>query len=153
SRLIASLHRADLAPGPKREQNFAKFISDIQVSLRLPDPIVLPCALFALNAAQYAGLPRNDLSWETIKRMCQIAGVPAAEVEDLLCRRYGETDLDFAPFEENKPLRTTIYESLLITNSERKDAGRRQVHLLWCQDRLVANPPDDQMRDLWVGSN
>ncbi len=152
-RLISAVHRADLAQGASHEQNLANFVNDICNALQLPEPILLPCALFAMNAGQFADLQRNDPCWEAIRKMCNVAGIENGKLDELLAKRYGQTDLDFAPFEENKPLKTTVQEALFIANQQRNDTRRKQIHLLWCQDRLVATPPDDSIRDVWVSSN
>jgi len=152
-RLIASLHRADLSPGPKREQNLVQFVNEVQDALVTSPPLILPCALFAMNREQYNKLPKNDVRWDAIVRMCGIAGIHAKDVDDQLNARYGATDMDFSPFEANKPLRTTIYETLLMLNVERTAARRKQLHLLWCQDRLIGPEADDTLKDLWATGN
>lgn len=108
-----------------------RMVGVVHSSLGLPDPIVLPAALFAMSSSQFGALP--DTTWEEIGRLCRKLGMDPPLV-DALGARYGNDATDFRPFGP-ETLVSTVERMLYVANRQRP-ISERPILLRWCGNDL-----------------
>jgi TIR domain len=147
-KIIANLNRIDLS-GPDQEGRFSDLVSTVWKWLRAPQPVQLPCALFAMTQKQCAEVVRDKAGWQSLRNLCQ--GVSTAEIDTLLQGRYGDSVDDFSPFEDGTTMRKAVLEAMLATNQERVLRGRPPIHAQWFHEALMGDPLENKkLRDVWA---
>ncbi len=146
-----NLHRLDMTVPASREIRLEWLIREIFEELGRERPIVLPAAIFAMNARQFQDLYDEDGSrFEGLLALCAAVGMNGAAdsreiLEKFFAGRYRETRDEFTPFGARLPLRRIIDQTISGLNAARLERKLRPIFHRWDHDILLdpeADRPD-----------
>ena len=132
----------DLAAVPD-EPELERLVLDLRAALGLDAPYVIPAALYAMTAGEFAVLRQTATPTEVagLVALCCSVGMPdAPPLWDELAKRHGETSEDFAPYADGRSLIQVTQAVMRSVNERRRDVGRRPVYLRWYSRAEVLDP-------------
>jgi hypothetical protein len=133
------------------EAQVEELVSDLHEALGTSAPLVIPAALFAMTAAEFADLPQyvDQNRLDRLVLLCRGVGMPPMPVLwDELSKRHGATDRDFTPYAEDRTLIQLAEAVVRSVNVRRRGSGKRPIHLRWCSRAELSQ--DDAIRDRWI---
>lgn len=113
--------------------------------LHLPEPIIVPAALFAMTTPQFDH-ERSRGSWRHADSLCEKLGMSGPLVERLLRGRYAETVDAFCPFGDGRTLKELVGRMTVLANKQ-KAAEDPPVLLRWCTADELQN--SREVKKLW----
>jgi hypothetical protein len=138
---------------PHDEATLEELIDDVTKSLGLDAPFVIPAALYAMTAAEFAELRQSHdpAQFHRVDALCRGVGMPELpDLWDELGKRHGATSEDFAPYADGRSLIQVTQAVVQSVNARRKETARRPVYLRWySRDELKVG----KVRDRWRNSH
>jgi len=135
------------------EVELEQLVLDLRKALRLSAPYVIPAALCAMTATEFAELRQsaNPAQVAGLAALCRRVGMPPTpELWDELAKRHGATSEDFAPYADNMSLIEMTQAVVRSVNRRRRDVGRPPVYLRWYSRAELL---DKHLRPNWTNAH
>jgi len=140
-------------PAVPGEADVERLVLDLQVALGLDAPYVIPAALYAMTAAEFATFRQTATPAEIsgLVAVCRRLGMPdGPPLWDELAKRHGATSEDFAPYADGGSLIQVTQAVVRGVNQRRRDTGKPPVYLRWYSRAEVLDPT---VRPKWKNSH